>query len=145
LKLHGTYRDDRRYDDEPAPVVKVPQMPNFLKGMARKEWQRVAPLLAAKKCLTEWDRSMLAAYCFEWGVYESLCKKLKGPGDYVAITTNGNEIMSPMLAARNKALKNFKELAAEFGLSPASRTRIKTSDSEESNPFQELLKGKHAG
>lgn len=144
LKIHGTYRDDRRFADEPTPQVAIPDMPNHLTGEAKKEWERIAPLLAKMKCLTEWDRSLLAAYCFEWAVYVELCKKVKVK-DFTMTTINGNKIQNPLLAARNRALKNLKELATEFGLSPSSRTRISKSETEDVNPFMALLRSRDAG
>ena len=138
LKLHGTYREDRRYKSEPVPETAIPKKPTFLKGEAAKEWKRIAPLLSKSKCLTEWDRSLLAAYCFEWGIYVALCKSVK---EYASITINGNVIQNPLLSARNRALKNFKGIAVEFGLSPSSRTRISTNPNEEEiDPFAELMK-----
>ncbi|MBN2019303.1 MAG: phage terminase small subunit P27 family [Sedimentisphaerales bacterium] len=138
LKIHGTFREDRRATDEPMPAIAIPSMPKFLKGEAAAEWERVAPLLAKMKCLTEWDRSLLAAYCFEWGVYVELCKKVKLK-DLTITTVSGNKIYNPLLASRNKALSNLKELAIQFGLSPSSRSRLSVSEEEESNPFLALL------
>jgi P27 family predicted phage terminase small subunit len=142
LKIHGTFREDRRFVDEPKPIVVIPDMPNHLKGEAAKEWKRIAPLLAGMKCLTEWDRSLLSAYCFEWGVYVALCNKIKIK-DLVITTINGNRIHNPLLSARNKALSNIKEIAAEFGLSPSSRTRLSIGEKQqEENPFMALLNRK---
>jgi P27 family predicted phage terminase small subunit len=121
-------------------------MPKHLRGEAATEWRRIAPLLAKMKCLTEWDRSLLSAYCFEWGVYVELCKKVKVK-DLVITTINGNKIHNPLFSARNKALTNLKELATEFGLSPSSRSRLSLGgEEEEQNPFLAFLKqGKRAG
>lgn len=139
IKLHGTFRHDQRPESEPMPDAKIPEMPKFLKGEAKAEWNRLAPLLAEMKCLTDWDRSTLAAYCFEWGVYVSLCSKLKKINEYVVTTINGNKIHNPLLSARNKALSNFKELATEFGLSPSSRTRLSVSEKKNENEFMKLF------
>jgi P27 family predicted phage terminase small subunit len=146
LKIHGTYRADRRFINEPAPAIVIPIMPKHLKGEAATEWRRIAPLLAKMKCVTEWDRSLLSAYCFEWGVYVELCKKVKIK-DLVITTINGNKIHNPLLSARNKALTNLKELATEFGLSPSSRSRLNLGgEEEEQNQFLAFLKrGKRAG
>lgn len=132
LKLCGTYRKDRRYKSEPTSKTAIPEIPKFLKNEARKEWNRLAPLLAKSRCLTEWDRSLLAAYCFEWGIYAGLCSR---------------KISKPeLLRARNKAFQNFTKAAIEFGLSPSSRTRIAVRPKEEkTDPFQTLLnRGKNA-
>ncbi|MBN1807196.1 MAG: phage terminase small subunit P27 family [Sedimentisphaerales bacterium] len=145
LKLHGTYREDRRYVDEPTPEVGIPRRPKFLTGEARKEWERIAPLLAKMKCLTEWDRSLLTAYCFEWGLYVQLCRKVKFK-DLTMDTINSNKIQNPLLTARNRALKNFKEIATEFGLTPSSRTRLSVSKADDENPFRAFMdRNRNAG
>jgi P27 family predicted phage terminase small subunit len=72
-------------------------------------------------------------------VYVALCNKVKIK-DLVITTINGNRIHNPLLSARNKALSNIKEIAAEFGLSPSSRTRLSVGEKEETNPFLALLK-----
>ena len=51
LKLHGTDRGDRRYSGEPDPEVSIPDRPKFLKGEAKKEWDRIAPKLEKKTVL----------------------------------------------------------------------------------------------
>jgi len=145
LKIHGTFRRDRRYDDEPMPEVGIPERPKFLKGPARKEWDRITPILLEMRCITDADMAMIAAYCFEWGLYATLAKKVKYV-DLIVTTINGNEILNPLYNARNRALKNFKELASEFGLSPSSRTRIKaTTEPGKQNPFAALMGGNAAG
>jgi len=137
--LQGTFQPCRRYKDEPTPRVDIPDKPTFLKGEAAKEWNRITPLLAAQKCLTEWDRSLIAAYCFEWGVYVQLCKTVKIE-DISLETILGNRMANPLFNARNKALKNMKEIATEFGLTPSSRTRLSVSEAEKENPFEKLLR-----
>ena len=141
LKLHNTFRKDRRNVGEPEPNIEIPERPKWLTGEGRREWERIAPLLARMKCLTEWDRSMLAAYCFEWGMYVMLCRKTKKLKDTVVYTTNGNEVQNPLLTARNRALKNWKELAIEFGLSPSARSRLDVDVNSGNNEFVKLLKG----
>ena len=142
LKIHGTYRSDRRYDSEPKPDVYVPERPKWLVGDAKKEWYRITPILAKMKCISEADLAMLAAYCFEWGLYVALARKVKVE-NLTTVTDKGNEMLSPLLNARNRALKNFKEIATEFGLSPSSRTRVATNPSEEpDNPFVAMFNRK---
>ena len=133
LKLAGTFRKDRRNNDEPMPSVVIPDMPKFLKGEARKEWNRIAPLLAKRKCLTEWDRSMLAMYCQEWGKYVRLNKEF-----------DSDVGMVNMMRESTTLLKNIKTLAVEFGLSPSSRAGLSMGKADTNNPFEALMKKKQA-
>ena len=138
LKLHGTYRDDRRYGDEPTPPVMIPDRPAWLKGLARKKWERLAPLLAKQKCLTEQDEDMLATYCQFYKQLVEITRKLKKA--YLSITLMGNVKVSPLLSAQLKVSKQMVGIATEFGLTPSSRTRIAIKPAEEKDPFAELSK-----
>ena len=146
LKLHGTYRADRRYENEPTSDSAVPPRPKFLKGEARREWDRITPILLKMRCISEADMAMIAAYCLEWGRYVALAKKVSRVEDMVCVTANGNEILSPFYIAQIAALKNFQKLASEFGLSPSARTRIKTEPKpDEVNPFAKMLRNRNVG
>jgi P27 family predicted phage terminase small subunit len=142
LKLHGTFRKDRRFEGEPEPDTDIPERPKWLKGEAKKEWNRMTPLLAKMKCVTCWDRSMLALYCHWWGVYVMLARKIKKADDVVVFTTNGNEVQNPLFTAMNRASKNCKEAAMEFGLSPVARTRLNVEKKEHENAFMAILNRK---
>ena len=133
LKLAGTFRKDRRNDDEPMPDLVIPDMPKFLKGESRREWLRIAPLLAKRKCLTEWDRSLLAIYCQEWGKYVMIQK-----------TFNTEVGIVNMLRESTTLLKNIKTIAIEFGMSPSSRAGLSMGKADTNNPFEALMKKRQA-
>jgi P27 family predicted phage terminase small subunit len=133
LKLAGTFRKDRRNNDEPMPDLAIPDMPKFLKGEARREWMRITPLLAKKKCLTEWDRSMLAMYCQEWGKYVRLNKEF-----------DSDVGMINMMRESTTLLKNIKTIATEFGMTPSSRTNLSMGKVDTNNPFEALMKKRNA-
>jgi P27 family predicted phage terminase small subunit len=141
-KLEGTYREDRQGTDHPAPDVCIPEMPSFLKGEAKKEWKRLSPLLAAKGCLTEWDRSLLAAYCFEYGEYIKLCESIEGcTSETDDETEDKKQNVIPLASCRIKILKNLTSIATEFGLSPSSRARVKVAgEVKEEDLYEQLRK-----
>ncbi len=154
LKLCGTFRKDRRFDDEPVPDSGTLERPKFLKGPAKKEWERLAPLLYEKGVLTTWDLGAFAQYCWHWGEWVSLCQAIKkgkwvgGKEDgkikkdmrtrYTARTSKGGECLDVLVQAQIKALNACRSLATEFGLTPSSRTRIKMGDKQEENVFAKL-------
>ncbi len=141
LKLHGTYRSDRRSDSEPEPDLCIPDRPKWLTGDARKEWERITPILHQMRCISDADLTMVAAYCFEWGLYVRLCRKLKKISSLTDTTTNGNEILSPLYNVRNAALKNWRSIATEFGLSPSARSRINIEGrGEKEGEFRGMVK-----
>src|SRR5215468_8170976 len=65
--LHGTLpRGGRANLDEPQPKPSIPDPPPHLQRIALEEWQRVAPLLAELRILSELDRGTLASYCWSY-------------------------------------------------------------------------------
>ena len=59
---------------------------------------------------------------------------------------NTEELLREDVAHHMRPFTDYKELAAEFGLSPSARTRIKASgEKPQENPFIEMVKDKNAG
>ena len=148
--------------DEPQPQPALLACPSFIKGPARKEWRRIVPELYLLGLLSQLDRAALAAYCIAFGQLQevehelSRMKKLnrevsklrkKNPAMKVAvsngmvsITSNGNAVIEPLLSVRKQAFEQMKSFLTEFGMTPASRTRISAArHAEETDPLDRLL------
>lgn len=117
---------------EPQPPISVPAPPAILNDDARREWQRVAKLLAGMGVLSSIDRASLAAYCQAWGVWmaaERGIKRMADAGDkyegLLTKTSNGNVIQNPLVGIANKARADVVRFAAEFGMTPSGRSRVK--------------------
>jgi P27 family predicted phage terminase small subunit len=125
IALHeaqGTFRKDRhskKVDFGDADLSPPP----FLVGLEKKEWQRVAPILAASGLLRDADRSMLAAYCEAFAEFVEAKKRLKKSG-HTFETDKGYCCVSPWVAVKNSAAERMGKFAAQFGLSPSSRARV---------------------
>lgn len=119
--------------NEPQPRIPTeePKCPTYLKGMARAEWKRVIVDLYATGSFTEQDESMLAAYCSafaRWRQAEDDLAKMAAldtaTHGAMIMTTNGNAIQNPLLGVVSSSRRDMQRLAAEFGLTPSSRTTI---------------------
>ena len=68
LKLEGTYRKDRHSSRRESIVDEVilPDMPDFLEGEAKAEWDRCINLMADEGILHRLNRSLLVQYCVMW-------------------------------------------------------------------------------
>jgi P27 family predicted phage terminase small subunit len=73
--------------------------------------------------LAKLDRAALAGYCVAWARWVEAEKQLKEKGLMVK-TPNGFEQPSPWLNISNKALEQLRAFASEFGMSPATRSRV---------------------
>jgi P27 family predicted phage terminase small subunit len=124
--LHGTSQKSRLNFDEPQPEVSIPDPPPELNGKALDEWNRVAPQLVQLGILTDLDRPGLAAYCASWAQWLEAQEELKKGVIFKAPKT-GYPMVSPWVFIASAAAKQMHRFLTEFGLSPASRTRIKGS------------------
>lgn len=115
--------------EEPTPNPAIPDCPAFVKGSGRKEWKRVADELFILGLLTRIDRGALAAYCQSYGRWEEAERKLVKEG-VLFETSNGNLIQNPRLAVANKAMEMMHKFLTEFGMTPASRSRISVPKDE---------------
>lgn len=148
--------------NEPQPRAKRPKMPAHFtpsaggevsdKGLkaqqefyeiARAEWRRVVRELGAVPGLvTSVDADGLAMYCETYARWVIASQKLAMDGMVVEMATqNGGKYMaaSPYMAIVNQCLKTMKQLLSEFGMTPASRTRIQVERPPDEDPFDEFL------
>lgn len=99
-------------------------MPSHLSAEAVLEWHRISKELIALRILTVVDRAALAAYCQAWGRWVDAEDHLRLE-PMVFKSPSGYPVLSPWWSVANKAMEQMRNFLTEFGLSPASRTRIK--------------------
>jgi P27 family predicted phage terminase small subunit len=121
--------------DEPKPAIALPDIPRHLVGEARKEWKRITPELLRLGLLSRIDRAALAMYCSEWARYVRAELRMarrdelmneEGAGER-ARTPQGYEMQSVDLQISNKAKEACLRFLIEFGMSPASRSRVQVT------------------
>lgn len=110
--------------DEPMPEVAIPDCPDHLDDAARAEWDRLVPELASLGMLTRIDRAALAAYCQAWSRWEHAERQVQEMG-LIVKSPNGYPCQNPYLSIANKAVSQVKTFAAELGLTPSSRSKVK--------------------
>jgi len=136
--LHGTYRKDRSYPDEPQPPPASLDPPPGMDGEALKFWTETAIELSQVRLFTQLDRRLLTIMAENWAValdaQKHLGKKL------IIKSPSGFPMVSPYWSIRNKALDIVHKGLIEFGMSPASRSRIKGTPEA---PKPEDKKGVH--
>lgn len=114
--------------------------PEHLSLVARKEWDRMRDLLQSSRILTEADRSALAAYCVAWGRWVEAEENIKKTGILVK-SPNGFPIQNPWLPVSNKAFDHMHKLLQEFGLTPASRSKVKAIPAKDNESGVKRLLG----
>ena len=120
------------------PPPRLPACPACLGDEARKEWQRLSKELAELGLLTGLDRDMLAAYCQAHALWVEAVSSIERYGTMVK-SPNGFPMQSPYVAVANKQVDIMVRIAAEFGMTPSSRTRIRVGDKPPEDPFEAFL------
>lgn len=128
--------------NEPRPKPIAPKCPSWLDKEAKAEWKRIAPELDRLGLLTQIDASAMAAYCQAYSRWKQAEIALNKHGT-VFKTPNGYIQQLPQVAIAQKYSKIMREFCQEFGLTPASRTRINTQKlGEEDDPMEQLLRNR---
>ena len=127
---------------EAKPRVVIPEPPDTLTGLARKEWDRVTPLLADVGLITKLDLAVIAGYCAAFARWQDCERELQKTGIIVR-APNGYPMYSPYFTASSKALEQVRQLAEQIGLSGSARSRIKAADTaSDFDPAEDFLSGR---
>jgi P27 family predicted phage terminase small subunit len=121
-------------EGEPRPKPSIPECPEELGNVARREWDRLVNELASLRLLTNLDRAALAAYCAAYGMWAEATQAIQKFGCMVKSPT-GYPVQSPYVAIANRQAEIMMRIASEFGFTPASRSRISTSSTAEPTLF----------
>ena len=125
---------------EPHFTAKAPACPRHLSSEARREWRRVTKELLANNLLQVVDRAALAAYCQSWARWVAAEEEMaKADFQMMETTYKGYQYVSPWLGVAHQALNQMKAFLTEFGLTPASRTRIQVPERGPADDFDEFL------
>ena len=117
----------------------MPDPPEHLDSAAAAKFIDMATLLARHGVMTELDAGALARYVVIWRRWLDAETEVKRRGPVVK-TVGGNIIQNPFLAVANKCLAQMGQIESEFGLTPSSRSRIRTAaPAETADPFEEFL------
>ena len=111
---------------EPTPPPGAPDRPTHLRGQARDEWDRIVPQLLNLGVLSKVDRTALACYCESWGTYLKARGKIEREGEVVSGEVN------PWLRIANEQKKLALRFLMEFGLTPATRSRLSVNTDKKS-------------
>ena len=124
----------------PVPTS-VPYAPRFLSKEGKAEWRRMVKFLIDAGLYSEVDRAALAMYCSAWARWVAAERKIAELGSLVRTTDKGYEHQSAWVSISNKAADQLRKMIAEFGLSPAQRSRVVAMDRGDIDDLAEILRG----
>lgn len=101
---------------EPKPEVRIPTPPDELSDDAQDVWRRLGRHLAAQGLITALDEAAFAALCDAYAAFLRCIVKV-----------HGQLVPNPDRKAAAGEFDKFRKLLPEFGLTPASRTRVEAA------------------
>jgi P27 family predicted phage terminase small subunit len=127
LKVLAGDRADRVNRSEPRPSRSVPACPTHIDadGDAREAWGDIVPKLADLGVLTELDGHALALYCSTYSRWRKACEEVR-TGGVTSFTDQGSLKSNPAVSVASQCERFMAAILMEFGLTPSSRSRVKT-------------------
>ena len=100
----------------------------------------MVPILRRMRVLSEADGMTLANLCQTWSTLMKAQEKLTEMG-ILYKSPSGYIMQSPLLPIVNQCVDTVTKLSREFGLTPASRSRIQAELADSSDPMEDSLCG----
>ena len=108
--------------EEPGALGDLPS-PEWFSDYAGAEWGRVMPILTDRRILTDADLGNLENYCVAIGMVLEFEKQFQVTGDI--------DVRLKLFRAMDKAMGTARQLGAELGLTPVSRSRPSVRETED--------------
>lgn len=141
--LGGTLQPSRINKNEPTPEVYLPVPPAWLSERAKQYWGEIGNVLLAMKLTTVADGpalQLLTDALAEWAEARQFVQR-EGM-TYSTFTENGNEMHRPypQVAIAADAWRRAQRMLVEFGLTPASRSKVSALGGDgDLDPLQQLI------
>jgi len=117
----------------------VPEPPPFLSVYAVEEWWRAGRELYELNLFSALDVQPFAVYCQTYAHWREAEEALAKAGELVVRSAANGPVANPLLKIAQAYARDMLRYAAEFGLSPVARSRIKTSLAGSGSKFEGLL------
>lgn len=126
--MRGSWRGDAN-PEEPQPERGVPDMPEFLEGMAQECWDQLVPLIDGMNVLTLADEVALSMLCKTYANWRRAEALLEKHGDVYPIRDDAGNVkylqQSPYVSIARNNLLALKGMLEQFGLTPSARSRLR--------------------
>lgn len=120
----------------------IPDPPDQLSDIAKKEWLNMGEKLHRLGLLTEIDYTAFSFYCQAYARWIEAEGEIKKTG-LVIKTTNGNFINSPYVGIANTSMRDCHRYLIEFGMTPSSRTKVEVKGVSKKSKFDGLIGGRN--
>lgn len=142
----GAFRKNpkRRAADAPTADGMSPKPPKGLCRIAKSKWNELIADLKRNGVLSTDTRELLVSYCTTFAKWMAAKAKVEETGLAIeSIDKNGNLVISrnPYVAEMHKFREQLNKMLPEFGLTPASRQKLKSMnlDEKKEDPFAKIM------
>jgi len=132
--------------DEPRPSAPLPDCPAHLSGAARAAWSEFGVALRGAGIGTALDSVALELLCTAYGNYlAAMAEVAKGGAVLVSQPDDKGQVeltYSPYWRVATQEWAKVKTMLSEFGMTPASRTRLRVEpqDAGAGDEFDQFVK-----
>lgn len=145
--LHRINKNEPRYrrvDPEKIPMI--------LDELGKEEWNRLAPELCELGTLNKASLNTFVAYCMSWSEFCRAQTIISDEGLIIRepiVSRKTGEIVdyipktNPAVAIANEAKRQMRAFAIEFGITPASATKVAAVpvETEKKSSFGDFMEG----
>ena len=124
-------RDGDAQEANAAVELGMPPCPRWIKGAAKKHWDVLGPTLVQAGLMSVVDGDVFSIHCDNVARYADVVEKLDNIESWLASTPNGFEVQAGFVQIRNKLQEQILKTAAEFGLTPKSRSSVKINKQQQ--------------
>jgi P27 family predicted phage terminase small subunit len=120
----------------PGALDKAPPAPAWLPKFARAEWARVVPALVKARSLAQHELSTVESYCMSVARIRE-CESVIQKCGLTFVSPTGESKRRPETTLLKENIEAARRLAAECGITPASRSKNKggATDDEDEDEF----------
>lgn len=141
-KALGTYEKYYGNENEPQLPCSIPEPPPHLGEQASKLWPEYANMLRSMGVLTTCDRTAMESLCETHAEIIGLRQEIAehGKTTYSVVTQSGDEMIRglPQVAQLSDAERRLLALLTQFGLTPASRSKVSKIVEKKASKFDKL-------
>jgi P27 family predicted phage terminase small subunit len=129
--------------DEPCAPAALPEPPDYLSRRALEEWTRLGALLKDSGLISNLDQIAFGCLCQLIGRL-SEAEGLLAQHGLLVKGPNGYPMPSPYLTIVNSSSRQILRIAAEFGMTPSSRSRVQLDPPPADDEFEQYLSRRRA-
>ena len=141
LKVLSDPRADRVNAREPKHARALPKAPDYFHDddVALAAWDAIVRQLDALGVISESDSAVIELYCVTYSRYRKALTELTHDNSLTVITDGGNVKANPVATIAAQASAQLQSLLSELGLTPSSRSRVRSTVEQPRDALAEFL------